>query len=80
MGSVVCTGFQDDSIITPPMRILTEDQVKLLQKSWEIPSASPIDFGEKILFTFLEKFPHNMQSFPAFKNTPLLLLKVCIIR
>lgn len=76
MGNIVCTGFEDDCIITPEMKPLTEEQVRVIQKSWEVPSASPIDTGEKILFRFLELYPHNMQAFQAFRNTPLLLLKV----
>lgn len=41
-----------------------------------IPNAKPLDSGERILFTFLERNPHQMVYFQSFKNTPLLLLKV----
>lgn len=37
--------------------------------------AQPIDTGEKILYTYLERFPHNQQRFAAFKNTPIIMLK-----
>lgn len=35
----------------------------------------PLDAGEKILYMYLERFPHNQQKFAAFKNTPLMMLK-----
>lgn len=35
----------------------------------------PLDSGEKILYTFLEKYPYNQEKFAAFKNTPIIMLK-----
>lgn len=35
-----------------------------------------IDTAELIFYTFLERYPHNQQKFPAFKDKPLVELKV----
>lgn len=61
---------------TPQMKELTAVQVDLIKKTWEIPNAKPFDSGEKILFVYFERYPHNQEKFSAFKNTPLLSLKV----
>lgn len=34
------------------------------------------DTAEKIFYAYLERFPENQQVFQAFRNTPLLMLKV----
>ena len=62
---------------TPKLKELTQQQVKIIQRTWEIPSAKPTDSGMHILYIFFERFPHNQQMFFAFKNTPLENLKVC---
>lgn len=36
----------------------------------------PYDAGEKVLYMYFDRFPHNQEKFQAFKNTPLLMLKV----
>lgn len=64
-----------EDIPTPPMRELTMNQVNIIKTTWEIPAAKPLDTGEKILYTFLEKYPHNQLRFQAFKNTPIIMLK-----
>lgn len=61
---------------TPQIKELTASQVELIKKTWEIPNAKPFDSGEKILFIYFERYPHNQEKFSAFKNTPLLSLKV----
>lgn len=61
---------------TPQIKELTAAQVDLIKKTWEIPNAKPFDSGEKILFVYFERYPHNQEKFSAFKNTPLLSLKV----
>lgn len=40
-----------------------------------ILSFQPFDSGEKILFIYFDRFPHNQDKFQAFRNTPILLLK-----
>lgn len=48
---------------------------KTTQKfNWKV-SFKPLDAGEKILYLYLERFPHNQQRFAAFKTTPLIMLK-----
>lgn len=61
---------------TPQLQVLTEAQVDLIKKTWEIPNAKPFDSGEKILYDYFERYPHNQEKFAAFKNVPLLSLKV----
>lgn len=62
---------------TPELKELTKQQVEVIKRTWEIPSAKPSDSGIHILYIFFERFPHNQQKFYAFKNTPLENLKVC---
>lgn len=38
-------------------------------------SFQPFDSGEKLLFKYFDRFPHNQEKFQAFRNTPVLLLK-----
>lgn len=57
---------------------ISEAQKEILKETWEIPKKNPIDSGEVIFIRFLEKYPHNKQKFAAFRNVPLLSLKVCI--
>lgn len=61
---------------TPEFKELTQQQVDIIRKTWETPSAKPCDSGMHILYIFFERFPHNQQKFYAFKNTPLENLKV----
>lgn len=64
-----------EDIPTPPMRELTMNQINIIKTTWEIPAAKPLDTGEKILYTFLDRYPHNQLKFAAFKNTPIIMLK-----
>lgn len=64
-----------EEIPTPPMKELSDEQVKIIKTTWEIPAAKPLDTGEKILYQFLEQFPHNQLKFAAFRTTPLIMLK-----
>ena len=73
MGNIVQK--KDTSIETPSMKTLTDLQIEIIKKTWEIPNAKTLDSGELILFRFFEKYPENQNSFVAFKNTPLLSLK-----
>lgn len=89
---------KSEDIPTPPLHSLTESQVEIVKRTWEIPAAKvsfyvqtlsqvilstpthctfsqPLDSGEKILYLYFERFPHNQQKFSAFRNTPLLMLK-----
>lgn len=48
----------------------TPEQIKIIKDTWEI------DSGEFILFRFLDDYPKNQDQFDAFRNVPLLSLKV----
>lgn len=63
-------------IVIPMMTSLTPQQIAIIQSTWEIPAKNPLDAGEAILLAFFEKYPKNIEKFQAFKNTPLLSLKV----
>lgn len=58
------------------MTTLTPAQIALIQTTWAIPAQNAIDSGEAILLAYFEKYPKNQDKFSAFKNTPLLSLKV----
>ncbi|KAL7039743.1 hypothetical protein ACKWTF_000095 [Chironomus riparius] len=60
---------------TPEIATLSETDVENIQRTWKIPAAAPHDSATLIFYTFLEKFPHNQQKFPAFKGKPLAELK-----
>lgn len=64
-----------EDIPIPPMRDLTKNQINIIKTTWEIPAARPVDTGEKILYTFLDRYPHNQLKFAAFRNTPIIMLK-----
>lgn len=55
---------------------ITEQQKQLVKETWEIPKQNPMDSGEAIFIRFLEKYPHNKEKFAAFRNIPLLSLRV----
>lgn len=64
------------STVVPEMTTLTPEQISMIQSTWSIPAENPIDSGEAILMAYFEKYPKNQEKFAAFKNTPLLSLKV----
>lgn len=59
------------------MTPLTPEQISIIQRTWNIPAANPLDSGEAILIAYFEKYPKNQEKFNAFQNVPLLSLKVC---
>lgn len=65
----------------PKMAPLTAEQIDLIKTTWAIPAANAVDSGEAILLAYFERYPKNQEKFLAFKNVPLLSLKVsnCII-
>lgn len=67
---------QSPPVYYPIMVALTPEQVEIVQETWKIPAKNATDAGEAILLKFFEKYPHNQNKFQAFKNTPLLTLKV----
>lgn len=69
----VLAGHSRESTI---MAAITEEQIQLVKETWSIPKQNPIDSGEVIFIRFLEKYPHNKEKFAAFRNIPLLSLKV----
>ncbi|KAG5668876.1 hypothetical protein PVAND_016796 [Polypedilum vanderplanki] len=64
-----------EDIPIPEVKDLDERQISIIKKSWEIVFARPLDSGEKILYAYLEKYPHNQEKFAAFRNTPIIMLK-----
>lgn len=60
------------------MSPLTQQQISIIQSTWAIPAQNAVDSGEAILLAYFEKYPQNQNKFTAFKNTPLLSLKVCL--
>lgn len=75
----IISSCQKTPIVIPMMTSLTPQQIAIIQSTWAIPSKNPLDAGEAILMAFFEKFPKNIEKFEAFKNTPLLSLKVRIL-
>ncbi|KAG5668877.1 hypothetical protein PVAND_016797 [Polypedilum vanderplanki] len=60
---------------TPELKQLTERQIEIIKNTWAVPYSKPLDSGEIILYTYLERFPMNQQKFAAFRNTPIIMLK-----
>lgn len=58
------------------MVAISEEQKQMVKDTWNIPKQNPIDSGEAIFIRFLEKYPHNKEKFAAFRNIPLLSLRV----
>lgn len=75
----VIASCQKTSTVIPMMTSLTPEQISIIQVSWAIPAKKPTDSCEIILIKFFEKYPKNLEKFYAFKNTPILSLKVCQI-
>lgn len=74
----VISSCQKTPIVIPMMTSLTPQQIAIIQSTWAIPAKNPLDAGEAILMAYFEKYPKNIEKFQAFKNTPLLSLKVRI--
>lgn len=62
------------------MTSLTPKQIEIIQKTWAIPSQNAIESGEDILIAYFSKYPKNQDKFNSFKNTPVLMLKVCVYK
>lgn len=79
MGVIVSYLFKEPEQ-QPKMLPLTAEQINIVKETWTAPwnEGDCADSGEAILFRFFEKYPDNQNYFLAFKNTPLLSLKVCI--
>ena len=60
----------------PEMIELSDKQISIIKETWKIPAANVFDSGEMILLKFFELYPENQNYFAAFKNIPLLSLKV----
>lgn len=63
----------------PELKELTQEQVAIIKATWEIPKKDLTGSGEAILYRFFEKYPEHQEKFKAFKNTPLLSLKVSFV-
>lgn len=63
---------------TPEFNLPTEEQMLLIKKTWEVPKQNIMDSSELIFYRYLEMYPHNQDSFDAFRNIPLITLKVSI--
>ncbi|XP_070493790.1 globin CTT-IIIA-like [Chironomus tepperi] len=55
----------------PPLKILTEEQAKLVQTDWDYVRTQAVE----ILYNFFEKYPGNMKHFKAFAGKDLDDLK-----
>lgn len=67
------------AIIVERMVSISDTQKQIVKDTWEIPKKNPLDSGEVIFIRFLEKYPHNKEKFAAFKNIPMLSLKVAVV-
>lgn len=78
MGVVVSYLFKEPEQPEIKMLPLTAEQITIVKETWTAPwnGGDCADSGEAILFRFFEKYPDNQNKFLAFKNTPLLSLKV----
>lgn len=61
---------------TPDFILPNEEQRAMIKKTWEVPKKNLMDSSEVIFYRYLEMFPHNQDSFDAFRNIPLITLKV----
>lgn len=61
------------------MTSLTPKQIEIIKTTWELPKKDLQGTGMTILYRYFEKYPHNQQKFPSFKNLPLESLKVSSI-
>ena len=68
-----------DISIIPAMAPLTSEQIEIIQTTWAIPAANAVDSGEAVLLAYFDRFPKNQNNFNAFKNVPLLSLKVSCV-
>lgn len=78
--STICGDDVESEIPTPEIEELSKEEIDMIIESWKIPSMKLIDSGETILYKFLEKYPISQQKFSAFRNMPLLSLKVGFIQ
>lgn len=78
MGVIVSYLFKEPEQPEIEMLPLTAEQINIVKETWTAPwnGGDCADSGEAILFRFFEKYPDNQNKFLAFKNTPLLSLKV----
>lgn len=47
---------------------LTPAQRKHVQDVWAVAAQNPLDLGEELILTFVEKFPIYKDYFPMFKD------------
>lgn len=77
MGIIIAKVFhKDKDPAAPEFLEPTPAQLEIIKETWEIPNAHLTDTGELILFRFLDKYPEHQDKFDAFRNVPLLSLKV----
>ncbi|CAG9812123.1 unnamed protein product [Chironomus riparius] len=62
-------------IQTPPLRVLSDYQIKIIKDSWEILNKHPVESGQAIFYTFLKRYPEHKKRYPAFRNMTLEELK-----
>jgi hypothetical protein len=67
---------KEPDVKVPEVRTLSDKHIEIIVETWKIPAAKMIDSGEAILYRYFEKYPENQNKFVAFKNVPLLTLKV----
>lgn len=80
MGVIIAKVFpKEPEPETPEFIVPTPEQMQMIKDTWEIPKAKLTDSGEVILFRFLDDYPKNQNKFDAFRNVPLLSLKVSLV-
>ena len=77
MGVIIAKVLKkDEEPVAPEFIIPNERQRKIILETWEEPKKHLTDVGELLLFRYLDKHPMNQNMFEAFRNVPLLSLKV----
>lgn len=76
MGVAMSLFKSKDEVPIPKLINLTPEQSEIIKMSWAKPGSSPKDTGEVILLRFFDEYPKNQYYFSAFRNAPLLSLKV----
>lgn len=69
-----------EAVAIPKLTVLTPEQCAMIKTTWAKPDASPTDTGVVILLRFFEQYPKNQDYFSAFRNAPILSLKVSFER
>lgn len=79
MGVIIAKVLRKEpELVAPDFLVPNAEQRQLILDTWEEPKKHLTDVGEVLLFRYLEKYPQNQDNFDAFRNVPLLSLKVSV--